>query len=249
MNTDIVSKDGHVRSSNDTGDKLQVYKDALQNKFLQIFGGIIFPREWPSNKVEAFLATIAFASISAGTTMLREGEACANVPFVLEGAIRVYKTAESGREITLYRIEKGQSCILSAGCGGNIDHFPATVIAEQYTEVAFLKKGTVRDLFSENQKFRDYVLDQYSRRMIDVIELVEEIAFRRVDERLAQWLIEQSALNSSNIIEATHQTLADHVGTSREVVSRILKDWEQRGCLEIARGSIKLLPGFERFRL
>jgi CRP/FNR family transcriptional regulator, anaerobic regulatory protein len=97
------------------------------------------------------------------------------------------------------------------------------------------------------------VLAQYSRRMAEVMELVEEVAFRRVDERLAQWLVENGSSGPGRIpgqgpglIAATHQELADHVGTSREVVSRILKDWEQRKALEISRGSLRLLPGFER---
>jgi CRP/FNR family transcriptional regulator len=86
--------------------------------------------------------------------------------------------------------------------------------------------------------------------MAEVMELVEEVAFRRVDQRLAQWLVEHSSSSGqgSGLISATHQELADHVGTSREVVSRILKDWEQRKKLEISRGSIKLLPAFERLR-
>jgi CRP/FNR family transcriptional regulator len=104
----------------------------------------------------------------------------------------------------------------------------------------------VRRLFAESAAFRDYVLDQYSRRMADIMELVQEVAFRRVDQRLAQWLLEQgSSEQGSEIIAATHQELADHVGTSREVVSRILKDWEERGFLELSRGSIRILPGLE----
>ena len=116
-----------------------------------------------------------------------------SVPFVLEGAIRVFKTAESGREITLYRVEEGQSCILSSGCGSGIVSFPATAVAERATSAAFVSSETVRRLLAEGAAFRDFVLQQYSQRMAEVMELVQEVAFRRVDERLAQWLVEHSS--------------------------------------------------------
>jgi CRP/FNR family transcriptional regulator len=168
---------------------------------------------------------------------------------VLEGSIRVFKSAESGREITLYRIESGQSCILSSGCATGIAAFPATVVAERPTVAAFLPSAVVGRLLAEGPAFRAYVLDQYSRRMADVIELVEEVAFRHLDERLRQWLAESAGPGPSRRVVATHQEIADHLGSSREVVSRILKDWEERGALGLGRGEISLLPGFESLDL
>ncbi|MFA6505684.1 MAG: Crp/Fnr family transcriptional regulator [Treponemataceae bacterium] len=219
---------------------------AGKDRFLKTFGFLFPQKEWPPEKLEAVLATVAYRDLEAGTTILREGQTCASVPFVIEGAIRVFKTAETGREITLYRIERGQTCILSLGCGSGFSSFPASVVAEKATSAAFLPKETIRELYAEGAAFRDYVIGQYSSRMAEVIELVEEVAFRRVDERLAQRLGELGAGSSAGHIVATHQELADHVGTSREVVSRILKDWEQRGVLEIARGSLTLLSGFKK---
>ncbi len=217
---------------------------APRERFLGAFGSLFPQEEWPTAKLEGLLGFAHFRDLEAGATLLREGQVCAAVPFVIEGSIRVFKTAESGREITLYRIERGQSCILSVGCGSSIKAFPASVVVEAPTLAAFLPTETIRKLLAESAAFRDYVLDQYSRRMADVMELVEEVAFRRVDQRLAQWLLERS----SGTVMATHQELADHVGTSREVVSRILKDWEERGFLELSRGSIRLLPGFDKLR-
>jgi CRP/FNR family transcriptional regulator, anaerobic regulatory protein len=219
-----------------------------RERFLATFGSLFPAGEWPHAKLEGLLASVHFRDMEAGTTLLREGQVCGSVPFVVEGSIRVFKTAESGREITLYRIEAGQSCILSVGCGSSIKAFPANVVVERETSAAFLPSETIRRLFAEGAAFRDYVLDQYSRRMAEVMELVEEVAFRRVDERLAQWLSDRGSGQASGPIPVTHQELADHVGTSREVVSRILKDWEQRKALEISRGSLRLLPGFEELR-
>ena len=217
--------------------------------FLGLFGSLFPPEEWPKGKLEPLLDSLRFRDMQAGETILREGQACMSVPFVLRGAIRVFKTAESGREISLYRIEKGQSCILSTGCGAGIAAFPATVVAERDTTAAFMPSVSVKRLFDEGPAFRNFVLAQYSRRMADVIELVEEIAFRRVDERLGQWLAERGRASPQRRIGLTHQELADQVGTSREVVSRILKDWEERGALEISRGSVRLLPAFEQLKM
>jgi CRP/FNR family transcriptional regulator, anaerobic regulatory protein len=225
--------------------------DSPRERFLAVFGSLFPTREWPESKLSNLFSFVNFRDMEAGDVLLREGQVCASVPFVIEGSIRVFKSAESGREITLYRIEKGESCILSVGCGSSLASFPASVVVESRTSAAFFPTVTIRGLFAEGEAFRNYVLDQYSRRMAEVMELVHEVAFRRVDERLAQWLLENASAErgprqGSASITATHQELADHVGTSREVVSRILKDWEQRSLLELSRGSIRLLPGFEK---
>jgi CRP/FNR family transcriptional regulator len=212
--------------------------------FLEAFGSLVPEAEWPEAKRRSILDSLRFRDMAAGETILREGQSCSNLPFVLEGSIRVFKAAESGREITLYRIERGQSCILSSGCGRGIASFPATAVTETSTLAAFMPSETVRRLFAEGPSFRDFVLDQYARRMSEVMELIEEVAFRHVDERLYRFLLESSSASGGRRILATHQDLADQLGTSREVVSRILKDWEQRGALEITRGAIILSPSF-----
>jgi CRP/FNR family transcriptional regulator, anaerobic regulatory protein len=227
---------------------LPLSEGEARTRFLAVFGKLFPKDELPPTRLEPILASLLHREMEEGTTILREGQVCASIPFVLSGSIRVFKTAESGREISLYRVERGQSCILSLGCGTGIASFPASVVVEKAAEAVFLPRDSVHRLFAEGRTFRDWVLDEYSRRMAEVMELVEEIAFRKVDERLAQWLAELGSASPSGLIAATHQELADHVGTSREVVSRILKDWEQRGALEISRGSLMLLAGFDRLQ-
>jgi CRP/FNR family transcriptional regulator len=122
-------------------------------------------------------------------------------------------------------------------------------VAEEKTEAAFLLAATVRRLFAEGPTFRDFVLGQYSRRMAEVIELVEEVAFRHVDQRLKEWISARRDEADGGLVRTTHQIIADQLGTSREVVSRILKDWEERGYLRIARGEIRILPPFESLRV
>ena len=98
----------------------------------------------------------------------------------------------------------------------------------------------------QGNAFRNFVLEQFAIRMADVMELVQEVAFRHVDERLAEWLREHCRESERGLVTVTHRELADHIGSSREVISRILKDWEDRKLLELGRGSIHLLPEFSR---
>jgi CRP/FNR family transcriptional regulator len=221
----------------------------MESRFLKSFGSLFPGREWPPEELRALLDSFQYRELKAGTVLLREGEVCPAVPFVLAGAIRVFKTAETGREITLYRVTAGESCILSSGCATGIDVFPAMAVAEEKTEAAFLLAATVRRLFAEGPTFRDFVLGQYSRRMAEVIELVEEVAFRHVDQRLKEWISARRDEADGGLVRTTHQIIADQLGTSREVVSRILKDWEERGYLRIARGEIRILPPFESLRV
>jgi CRP/FNR family transcriptional regulator, anaerobic regulatory protein len=230
-----------------------------RERFLAVFGSLFPEPEWPEAKLAGLLDVLRFRELKEGEVLLREGQSCASVPFVVEGSIRVFKSAESGREITLYRIERGQSCILSSGCGSSLESFPASAVVEAPSFAAFFPTDTVRALLAKSEQFRNFVLDQYSRRMVETMELVQEVAFRRVDERLAQWLSERASAGKASAgggsggaqapVTATHQELADHIGTSREVVSRILKDWEQRSLVELSRGSIALLPAFATLRV
>jgi CRP/FNR family transcriptional regulator len=220
------------------------------DKFLETFGSLFAGPEWQPHERDRLLESVRHRRLAAGDAVMREGETCGAVPFVISGAIRVYKVSETGREITLYRIGPGQSCILSCCCAQSAAPFPAVVVAEEETEAAFLPADSVRRFFEKSKAFRTFVLGQYSSRMAEVIELVEEVAFRRLDERMHEWMLGQLELaggrgKTGGSLKVTHQELADHLGTSREVVSRILKDWEQRGLLELSRGEIRLLPRFD----
>jgi len=191
------------------------------------------------------LGSAHYRHLEAGTYLMRAGESCGAVPFVLSGSLRVFKTSESGREISLYRIGPGETCILSCCCAEHGGRFPATVLAEEDTSAAFLRGETLEGLFGQSPRFRSFVLSQYASRMAEVIELVEEVAFRHLDPPLNELLTALQAAQGGKAVRATHQELADHLGTSREVVSRILKDWEDRGAIGLSRGEIALLSPFE----
>ena len=178
------------------------------------------------------------ASLEAGAMVCREGDQCGALALLISGAARVFKLAESGREITLYRIEPGECCILTASCILSARRFPAHAVVERELDAVLVPAAQVRHWMAESATWRNFLWNLLAERLAEVIGLVEEVAFRRMDRRLAAHLANQVSADAT--LHATHQQIAAELGTSREVVSRILKDFEQRGWLQLARGSILL---------
>jgi len=181
-----------------------------------------------------------FSLIPQNQFITMEGDSCQFFSFVLSGKIKVYKTAENGREITLYRLEKGQSCILTASCILSNKKFPAISFSEETVGVISIPSPLFLEWVGKYDFWRNYVFNLLSERLSAIISVVEEIAFRNVDIRLAQHLINITNVNKDEI-KTTHQLIAGDIGTSREVVSRLLKDFEEEGILILSRGSIKII--------
>ena len=160
---------------------------------------------------------------------------------MLRGTVRVFKLAESGREITLYRIEAGQSCILTASCIQSDSPFPAFAICEENVDAILIPSNFLQKWLEESTVWRRYIFGLISHRMSSVISLVEEVAFRKLDQRIARLLIQYQSKITSSSINVTHHEIALELGTSREVVSRILMDFQSTGLVQLTRGSIVLL--------
>ncbi len=177
-------------------------------------------------------------NIPAGTQIYAEGGACPAIAFVLSGEVRVYKIGQTGREITLYEIGAGETCILNASCILSGTSYPAHASAVTEVEAMLVPSSAFRRLVDEREEMRDFVFTLLSQRLAGVMELVEEVAFGRMDERLEEYLVERS---ENGRLETTHQKIANDLGTSREVVSRLLKDFERKGLVGLSRNSIHLL--------
>lgn len=177
-------------------------------------------------------------TVPEGTVMFREGSECSSYVLVLHGAIRVQKVAESGREIVLYRVESGQSCVLTTNCLMAHESYSAEGIAETEVHALILPVTTFRRLLSQSECFRDGVFSAYATRITDLLLLIEEVAFGRIDTRLAAWLRQHGG--DRNSIKATHQDIATELGTAREVISRQLKEFERKGWVELQRGNIMI---------
>ena len=156
---------------------------------------------------------------------------------VLSGVIRVYTLSEEGREITLYRVGCGETCILAVSCLlGGVD-YPVIAEVEDDAEVLMLPIDALRTLMHRSEPWQRFVFSSLASSMMDVLSVLDEVAFRSMDARMASRLL-QCPLNR---IEMTHEELAADMGTAREVVSRLLKELENRRFVELRRGVVIIL--------
>jgi len=180
-----------------------------------------------------------FARIPVGHDVFVEGDQVEAIALLVSGVVRVYKIGETGREITLYRFGNGESCILTANAILSQKNFPAVATVEKEAEAVMIPAEAFRDWVRRYDLWREFVFDLLSERLSTVMAVVEEVAFRRMDARLASFLLERSRRADSIFI--THQEIAAELGTSREVISRILEDFSAEGMVSVSRGVIQVL--------
>ena len=195
-------------------------------------------RSGPEALLKELLAVSRRQVVPSGTQIYHEGDVCSAIAFVLSGDIRVFKIGQTGREITLYEIGPGETCILNASCILSGRSYPANAVTLSDTVLFLVPSAEFRRLVSEHEKVRDFIFTLLSHRLTGVMELVEEVAFGHMDERLLDYLVEKS---ENNRLETTHQKIANDLGTSREVISRLLKDLERKGRVELSRNAVALL--------
>ena len=166
-----------------------------------------------------------------------------NIPdslfFLYDGRIRVSQSSDTGREITLYRVDAGESCVLTTACMLSEEAYSAEGVAETDITLVALPKLAFEQLVSEEVEFRDFVFAAYSKRLIDLLRVVDDVAFGHMDVRLAERLL--VIAGDRKEIAATHQHLASELGTASEVVSRVLSDFQKRQIVGQSRGRITLI--------
>jgi CRP/FNR family transcriptional regulator len=177
--------------------------------------------------------------VPAGETVFKEGDACKNYILVVNGATRVFKEFENGREMLLYRLQGGETCSLTTSMllAGGV--YPAKAMTEAETHAILIPVKDFDAAFDGSKGFRDFVCRVFGGRVRDLIMLLESITARNVDIRLARWLIDNSG--TDGYVDASHRELAFELGTAREVVSRHLKEFEDRGWLRRSRKQIDIL--------
>jgi CRP/FNR family transcriptional regulator len=174
-------------------------------------------------------------SVPAGTSLFGEGSPCRQFPLVLEGSIRVAKASE-GRELQLYRVTPGESCVLTGGCLVGGRDYPATGVVERDVRLVVLPKPVFDQLLGSHAPFRQYVFSLFAERLTDLMALVEAVAFHKLDRRLAAAL-----LGRGRVVALTHQQLADELGSVREIVTRVLRGFADQGWVQSTRGAIEVL--------
>ncbi|PJN95271.1 Crp/Fnr family transcriptional regulator [Amaricoccus sp. HAR-UPW-R2A-40] len=178
------------------------------------------------------------AAVAQGTVIFGPGKAPENLLLLLDGSVRVHQTSENGREIVLYRVTAGESCVLTTACLLAYEDYSAEGVAETDLRAVLVPRRAFDELISRSPEFRRFVFTAYARRITDLFQVIEEIVFRRVDLRLAQKLLQRA--DAQGALQETHQNLALELGSAREVISRQLQEFQRRGWLELGRGTIRI---------
>lgn len=175
-----------------------------------------------------------------GEVIVNENVHIKSIPIVINGSLKVMRTEEDGREILLYYIKAGESCIMSFLGGIHHETSKVKAIAEEDVNVLFLPIEKVTLLIKEYPEWLEYIFRLYHKRFEELLEVVHAVAFKKIDQRLIDLLHKKSELNQSKIITVTHEQLANELGTARVVVSRLLKQLEESGEVELGRNKITL---------
>ncbi len=213
----------------------------LRTRVLQLYPTLA---DLPGAKLDALLNDAMVIPLAAGTVVFDENQPCQGFPMLLSGSVRVIKTAPNGRELQLYRIAPGESCILTSSCLLGNSRYQARGIVEQPLEMVVLSATSFHALLAEHDGFRNYVFHLFSDRLTDLMQLISAVAFQKLDQRLAALLVARATP-----LHATHQALADELGCAREIVSRLLKGFADQGWLVLAREHIEVMdkPSLKRF--
>ena len=190
----------------------------------------------PQSK-QVLLDSSTFQSIPQGTKLYSQGDICAGIFFLTKGRVRVIRQNEKGQSVLLYYFSKGEQCNVNFTSSYNSAPAVGTAIAETSLEGFSIPVDLVSKLFIEDKEFQKYVFDQYANRLESMASMIEEIRFSSLDTRLLHWLQSQ---NQKEIL-ISHEELGEIIGTSREVVSRILKGFEKNNIVKLFRKKIELL--------
>jgi CRP/FNR family transcriptional regulator len=193
-------------------------------------------QELPATQLEDLLSNAAVMHLPTGTVMFDENQPCQGFPLLLSGSIRVIKASANGRELQLYRVCPGESCILTSSCLLGHTHYHARGVVDQDVELVALPPSAFRTLLAQYEPFRDYIFSLFSERLTDLMQLVSAVAFQKLDQRLAALLI-----TKPSPIHITHQALADELGSVREIVSRLLKNFADQGWVRLGREHIEVI--------
>ncbi|HNK63521.1 MAG TPA: Crp/Fnr family transcriptional regulator [Anaerolineales bacterium] len=211
--------------------------DTLQ--FERALGALPFLRHANDDFTREFKRTAFFARIPAGHDVFLEGDRVEAIALLISGVVRVYKIGDTGREITLYRFGNGSSCILTANAILSQKTFPAVATVEEDAEAIMIPANNFRDWVGHYELWRDFVFDLLSQRLSTVMAIVDEVAFHRMDRRVAVLLLKRG--RDQNPIKVTHQEIASELGSSREVISRLLEDFVSDGSIRSGRGTVEVL--------
>ena len=208
----------------------------MEENWIEKFNGL---SRLPADIRAALEAGSEIVSVPAGTQIFAPGQTADNLWLLLDGTVKVQQRSDTGREVFLYRVHAGESCVLTTACMLAFEDYSAEGAAETDVKAVAIPRATFDDLVGKSPVFREFVFTAYSRRITDLFTLIDDIVFQRMDVRLASRLLELA--DAGDVVHATHAALGTELGTAREVISRTLSEFQRRGWVEQSRGEVKLL--------
>ena len=192
------------------------------------------------NQKERLLDVAYPLSVKAGTVVHNGGMDCLGLLLIRSGQLRVYTLSSEGREITLYRLFEMDICLFSASCVMPDVQFEVVIEAEKDTDMWVLPSCLFKNLMDESVVVANYANQLISSRFSEVMWLMEQIMWRSFDKRLASFLLEECSLEETDSLKITHEKIANHMGTAREVVTRMLRYFQGEGMVKLTRGTVEL---------
>ena len=194
--------------------------------------------EIPSVLLERYKDKIHEVKLNSKHTIYETDSLCSHLLVVKSGCLRVYKSSPDGRMYTLYRVNSGECCSLSVSCILNTQNFPAILEAEEDAKAYVIKAAQVRKWLKDDTAWQNYIFNQLTHELTKLIELTDNLVFNGMDSRIANLLCRR---NMRDVVQTTHQSIANEVGTSREVASRSLRKLESKGLIKLTRCQIKIV--------
>lgn len=210
-----------------------------EKEYEQISRVMPFLDKAPKTIKDEFIRYGYTADIPAGRDVFVVGDRANAIALLINGVVRVYIIGETGREITLYRFGSGESCVLTANAILTEQEFPAIALVEKRTKAVMIPEERFREWVRHDDVWRDFLFNLLSQRLMSMISVINEVLFHRMDQRIAAYLLKQGV--GKNPVKATHQEIAYELGSSREVISRLIESFQDDGYVAARRGEIEIL--------
>jgi CRP/FNR family transcriptional regulator len=204
-----------------------------------------FPNFTDPNLLKAILNSGQVISLPAGKVLMEPGQFIKAVPLVLEGSVKILRMDEDGKELFLYYLDPGETCALSLTCCSASKPSEIKAVVEEDALMVFIPIQTHEQFSEDFRQWKDFVSTTYQRRFQELLVALDAVAFKRMDERLMRYLVTKMKQYKANELHTTHQEIANELGTSREVVSRLLKQLEKKKWIELGRNIIYIRDDFE----
>ena len=195
-----------------------------------------FLHQLPDSTQKRLLMEANSLRVKNGTQLFDDGDASESLALVVSGSVRVFKRSPGGREVSLYRVNQNNLCIVTLGCLMGGDTYPATAYTEEDTLLITIPRQLFLNLIATDDTFRTNTFHQFANRVSGLMQLIDEITFNKLDQRLTDYL-----LSSGPVIYKSHQDIADELGSVREMISRLLKQFENNEWIKLSRGYIEIL--------